>query len=88
MTNESKRQMNDIMKQLVRSQIGCFTHEQNGWSEYVDTCISAEICPKCGNDLFVDEGFFDHGLREITFSECPACEWKNLNHTETPPLMA
>ena len=74
--------MKEIMKKLVMKQIGCFTEGQNGWSEHLEICISTEICPQCGDDLLVDDGFLDNGLVEITFSECPACRWKNFKYME------
>ena len=85
MTAKAKAKMKEIMKEILMKQIGCFTPGQNGWSDHVDNCIAAEMFPKCGDDLFIDEAFVDKGLGKITFSECCVCDWKNYDYEEFHP---
>ena len=59
------------------------TPEQNGWFQYADNCIAAEICPECGSEIFVNAGDIDKELGILTtLIECSTCEWKNYDYAE------
>jgi len=78
MTAKAKARMKEIMKEILRKQIGCFTPGKNGWSDHVDSCVAAEICPNCGDDLFFDGEVNGNGL-ETSFFGCPNCNWEDYN---------
>jgi len=83
MTEKVKEKMKAIMKEINRKQAGGFYPGQNGWSQYADNCIAAEICPECGSYIFVNVGAIDKELgRTTTFFVCSTCEWKNCDYTE------
>ena len=44
---------------------------------YVSSCVTAQICPDCGSDIFVNEEVFDKDLGRLKFFECSTCGWKN-----------
>jgi hypothetical protein len=69
--------MKQITKELARQQIGYFVPGQNGWSEYIDNCIAAKICPNCGDDLYLDEWVQYTGLGMVTFLGCSNCKWED-----------
>lgn len=83
MTEKSKKMMQEIMKEILRKQGEDITPEQNGWFQYADNCISAEICPECGSELFVNAGDIDKEIGTLTtLIECSTCEWKNYDYAE------
>ena len=85
MTNKTKEKMKRIMREIIRKQVGSFAPGQSGWSEHVDNCIAVKTCPKCGDYLFIDGGLVD-GIREVIYSECSACDWRQFNYDKLQPL--
>jgi hypothetical protein len=76
--------LKELMKKISKKEAGAFSPEQNGWSQYSDHCIAAEICPDCGSGIFVNIGVIDNNLGiTSTFSECSTCNWKVYNHAES-----
>jgi hypothetical protein len=86
MTEKIPGGVKEMMRDNKKKQSGCFIPGQNGWSGHVVNCIAANICPKCGNDIFIDEKLIDKVVGRIIFSECSTCDWKNYNYMETIPL--
>ncbi len=82
MTEKVKEMMKGIMKTIIREQAEIFSPGENGWFQYVDNCIAAEMCPDCGNDIFTNLGAIDKELGRTTFFECSTCEWKNYDYAE------
>jgi hypothetical protein len=70
------------MKELLMKQIGSCSPGITGWHKHVSNCITAEMCPSCGNDIFVNEEVMDNELGRTTFFECSTCEWKNYAYAE------
>lgn len=82
MTDKNKEIMKEIMKEMARRQIGCFTPGQNGWSEYVANCIAIGICPNCGDDLYFDQEAVDKDFERNSWG-VPHC---NREECTFPPL--
>jgi len=65
------------MKEILRKKLGRYTPGREEWHIYVLDCLGAEICPKCGNDLFIFEKPIDKGPGEPTKYGCPNCDWQD-----------
>jgi hypothetical protein len=80
--NENYQREKSSMNEILMKQIGSLSPGQAGWHNHVSNCIAAEMCPDCGNDIFVNEELIDRQLGKITFFECSTCEWKNYDYVE------
>ena len=67
------------MKEILNKQI-TWSHGNVGTDSHVKKCIEAEICPACGNDIFINQGEIDKSMIRTTFFECSTCEWKNYEY--------
>jgi hypothetical protein len=70
------------VKKNLMQQMNAVSPGQPGRTAYVGNCIDAEVCPDCGNDIFVNEEVLDRELGRTIFFECSTCEWKNFNYAE------
>jgi len=68
--------MTEIAKEIIRQQVNYFIPGQKGWPEHVGNCISAEICPICGFNLYSYQRIATKGSREPIKYGCPNCEWQ------------
>ena len=50
---------------------------QKGWYRHMADCISLEMCPCCGGDIFVNEEIVTKFLRKNYFFECSSCDWRS-----------
>jgi len=72
------------MKEGLRQQIGDLLPGQIGWENFMSDCISAGICPNCGNELY--PGVVDKDYGEVALFGCSQCEW--LNYMQVAPRSA
>ena len=72
------------MKALLRDLTGLFSPGQTGWHNHVKKCLSlaAELCPSCGNDIFIDETVIDASREKTTYFKCSACEWNSFAYKD------
>jgi len=63
------------MKEL-KDRIGNIFPGEKRWYQHVADCLAAGLCPNCGNSLYIDAGVMDKKLGEVTFFECPICQWE------------
>lgn len=61
------------MKDGSRQQIDELLPGQIGWENFMSDCISAGICPNCGNKLYPRVVDKDYG--EVVLLGCSQCEW-------------
>ena len=55
---------------------------QAGRNAHISKCISAEMCPSCGSDIFIRDEVFDKNIGRGVFYECSACDWKNYDYAD------
>ena len=68
------------MKEGLRQQIGDLLPGQIGWENFMSDCISAGICPNCGNELY--PGVVDKNYGEVVLFGCSKCEWLNYRRLQ------
>ena len=50
------------------------TEKRNELQKYIDICLEARICPKCGEEG-LEKYEYDKGFMKGVDYECPHCDW-------------
>jgi len=68
-----------IMNEIKKKKSGNFSPREKEWYQYVADCLLLDMCPNCGNDIFITEEIIAKGAGKTIFSECSTCDWKNYD---------
>lgn len=50
---------------------------QKGWYRHVSDCIASEMCPCCGELIFINEEISTKRFRKSYFFGCSSCDWRS-----------
>lgn len=64
-------------KEILKEKVAFSPSVQKGWYRHMSDCIASEMCPCCGDHIFVNEEISTKLFRKSYFFGCSSCDWRS-----------
>ena len=64
-------------KEILKEEAAFPPSVQKGWYRHMSDCIASEMCPCCGDYIFVNEEIATKAFRKNYFFGCSSCDWRS-----------
>jgi len=75
--NSKMERMSCQQKEILKEKVVFSPSVQKEWYRHMSDCIASEMCPCCGDRIFVNEEISTNLFRKSYFFGCSSCDWRS-----------